>query len=141
VPQRFQTADIETRVELLTEAIRNPDKHAQELAAWAMHEPDYQLRVLSMRLWRKLDVPQSRSALVRGLYDANGDVSKAAANSLVSYGKDIEALVTWVLQDKGTPAPFYAMQVLAAVGARQVADKIVPLLRDDDARVRLMAAE
>jgi HEAT repeat protein len=105
-----------------------------------MHEPDHELRVLSMDLWRRLDVPQARSALVRGLYDANGYVSKAAGAALIGYGKDIEPLILWALEDKGTQGPFYAMQVLATVGAPKAAAGIVPLLRDDDPKVRITAA-
>ena len=106
-----------------------------------MFEPYYQLRVLSMQLWQKLDVAQSKPALTQGLYDGNGYVSKAAANSLISYGKDSEGLMIWALEDQGTQAPFYAAQVLAAIGAPQAAEKIAPLLRDDDPKVRIVAAE
>jgi HEAT repeat protein len=141
VLQRFQTSEIDTRAELLASEVRTPSKEAQELAFWATCEPDYETRVLSMQLFRKLDVAQSKTALLRGLYDSNGYVNKAAANSLVSYGKDIEPLMMWVLDDKGSKAPFYAMQILAAIGAPKAADKISVFLHDDDPQVRIMSAE
>jgi tetratricopeptide (TPR) repeat protein len=139
--QRFQTSDLDGRRELLADAIREPAKQGQELALWAMHEPDVELRVLSMQLWRKLDVAQSRPALLRGLYDNNGYVNKAAGNSLASYGKDIEPLMVWVLEDKDTEAPFYAMQILAIIGAQKAEDKVAAFLRDDDPTLRITAAE
>jgi hypothetical protein len=139
--QRLQTAAVPDRAELLVQALRSPGADGAELAGWAMYEPDPELRVLSMRLWRKLDVAQSGPALVCGLYDANGYVSKAAASALVHYGRDVTGILEWTLADRGTPGPFYAMQVLAAVGAHDSAGKIVPLLRDGDPKVRIMAAE
>lgn len=141
VRQRFQTADFDDRTRLLVEAIRKPDKEARDLAVWAMHEPDYELRVLSMQLWQKLDSAETKSALLRGLYDANGYVSKAASRGLIRYGKDIEPLMVWALEDKDTQAPFFSMQILAAIRATKSAEKILPLLRNDDPKVRIMAAE
>jgi tetratricopeptide (TPR) repeat protein len=141
VVQRFQIGSFDQRGELLTEAIRSPDKQSEDLARWAMHEPDYQLRVLSMSLWRKIDVPQSKRALVCGLHDTNGYVCKAAANQLVKYGKGIEDLMVWSLEDTETGASFYAVQVLAAIDARQSANSIAKLLGSDDHRVRIVAAQ
>jgi tetratricopeptide (TPR) repeat protein len=139
--QKMQTSNAEQRATLLDDSIRNPDPQAMPLALWAMHEPDHELRVLGVALLRKLDRAESKSALVCGLYDANGYVSKAAANALLNYGKDVEGLMTWVLEDKGTHAPFYAMQVLAKTKAASAAEKIVPFLRADDPKTRIMAAE
>jgi hypothetical protein len=118
VLQRFQMSGLQERGALLVEAIRNPDKKAKDLARWAMHEPDYEMRVLSMYLWRKLNVAQSKSALVCGLYDPNGYVCKAAGNSLIGYGKEVADLMVWVVEDKETGAPFYAKQVLAAISKK-----------------------
>jgi tetratricopeptide (TPR) repeat protein len=139
--QRFQTADVEGRAELLAEALRKPDKEGPELARWAMQEADHQLRVLSMQLWRKLDVAQSKPALMRGLYDSNGYVNKAAANNLIGYGKDIAPWMMWALEDKEAETPFYAMQVLAAIDYREGAERIVRFLRDEKPSTRIVAAE
>jgi tetratricopeptide (TPR) repeat protein len=139
--QRMQTSTAEQRATLLDESLRNPEPQAMPLALWAMQEPDYELRVLGVTLLRKLDRAGSKPALVCGLYDAHGAVSKAAANALITYGKDVEGLMTWVLEDKGTHAPFYAVQVLTKTKAASAAEKIAPLLRDDDPKTRIMAAE
>jgi len=140
--QRFQTSDLNGRGELLADAIREPAKQGQEeLALWAMHDADIEIRVLSMHLWRRLDVAQSKPALLRGLYDNNGYVNTAAGNSLASYGKDIEPLMAWLLEDKDTEAPFYAIQILAIIGAQKSEDKIAAFLRDDDPKLRITAAE
>jgi len=139
--QKMQTSNAEQRATLLEDALRNPGPKAMPLALWAMHEPNHELRVLGIRLVRKLDRAESKSALVCGLYDANGYVSKAAANALVTYGKDVEGLMTWVLEDKGSHAPFYAMQVLAKIKAASAAEKIAPFLGADDPKTRIMAAE
>jgi tetratricopeptide (TPR) repeat protein len=145
--QKMQTSTAEQRATLLDDSIRNPGPHAMPLALWALQEPDYELRVLAVALLRKLDRPESKSALVCGLYDANGYVNKAAANALLSYGKDVEGLMTWVLEDtwvlkdKDTHAAFYAMQVLAKTKSASAAVKIVPFLRDENPQTRIMAAE
>ena len=139
--QQMQTLNAEQRATLLDEALRNPDPQAMPLALWAMQEPDHQLRVLGVMLLRKLNLKESKPALVCGLYDANGYVSKAAGNALITYAQDVERLMIWVLEDTGTHAPFYAMQVLAKTKAASAGEEIAPFLRDDNPMTRLMAAE
>jgi HEAT repeat protein len=80
---------------------------------------------------------------MRGLYDPNGYVKKAAANNLIAYGKKIAPWAMWALEEKEeeVDAAFYAMQVLAAIDYREGAEKIVPFLRDDKPGTRIVAAE
>jgi tetratricopeptide (TPR) repeat protein len=139
--QKIQTSDVSERGKLLLAALRAPEKPAPEVALWAMQEPDYQIRVLAMELWRKVDGTRAKLALLRGLYDVNGYVSKAAADALVKEGKTIEHLMIWTLEDKGAQGPFYAVQVLSGIDARGSTEKIAPLLRDEDPKLRMMAAE
>jgi tetratricopeptide (TPR) repeat protein len=139
--QKYQTSSPDEQRQLIDEMIRKPDKANQNVALWAMQEPAYDLRVLALHLLRKLDTPESKLALLRGLYDTNGYVNKAAANALVTYGKDVEALVTSTLEDKGMPAPWYAMQVLVGIKANGAVNRIVPFLSDADSKMRIMAAE
>ncbi len=139
-PQRFQIGSENERAVLLSTALEHPDDHAAELARRAMYDPVYQIRVLSMHLWKKLDRPESQEMLLRGLYDVDGYVKKAAAGCLIEYGKEIAPLLVWTLDDRDYEAPFYAVQMLGAVGATDSVDKIVPFLRDPDSFVRQVAA-
>jgi HEAT repeat protein len=139
--QRFQLGSAEERAMILDEVADGPADQATTLAEWAMKEPDHQLRFMSMHLWQRLDVARSKPAILQGLYDSNGYVKKAAADALVSYGKDIEALAVWAIADKQFEASFYAMQILTLIDARDSADKMVPLLQDEDYKVRYLTAQ
>lgn len=139
--QRLQTADVSEKFGILSESIRAPGPDARALANFALGDGTVELRVLSMHLLRKLDDAQSKADLLLGIYDVNGYVNKAAANSLISYGKDVKELVASTLDDKETPAPFFAMQILASIGARDTIDKITPYLLDGDDDLRIVAAK
>lgn len=139
--QKLQTVPVLEKLEVLADAIRNPGDDAGTLAQYALSDAAFEPRVLSMELWRKLNVPQTKPALILGLYDTNGYVSKAAANALIAYGKDVEELVAATLDDNRTPAPLFAMQILAAVGAKDSSNKIAAYLLDEDYRLRLTAAK
>ena len=139
--QQMQTGTRNQRVEILIAEIEKPTAGAQTLADWAMYEPDPAVRTLAMQLWKALDRKQSRQRLASGLYDVNGYVRKAAANALVSYGKDVADTVRPILADKDLGVAFYAMQILAAVDDRDSAGAIVPYLKADDTNIRIIAAQ
>lgn len=139
--QQFQTSDVAGRAALLDEALRSPNKHSLELVRWALQDPDPPIRVMAINLAAKLGGADGQPVLIRALYDSNGDVCKAAVKALIARGKTVEKHIVWTLQDRDTPAPFYAVQVLAGVGATGSIDKIVPLLRDDDMNRRIVAAD
>lgn len=139
--QKLQTGSLETRADLLLAAIDTPSQDSHVLADWAMYEPDYQIRALSMALWRSIDHKRSRQALARGVYDVNGYVRKTAANAIASYDDGVADIALPILMDKELGVAFYAMQILAQANIPKAAASIAPYLRDADPTTRIMAAE
>lgn len=139
--QQLQTGSLETRAGVLLAAIDDPAQDSHILADWAMYEPDYEIRALSMALWRKIDHKGSRLALARGVYDVNGFVRKAAANAIASYAEGVSDIALPILMDEEFGVAFYAMQILAQSNIPEAAVSIAPYLRDADPTTRIMAAE
>ena len=50
------------------------------------------------------------------------------------FAKDIEKVMAWVIEDKDTSARFHAMRVLAQVAPNSAVDRMIALLRDEDAQ-------
>ena len=112
--QKLQTIAVGDRPRILLAELEKPSESAEAIAGWGMYEADDRTRVLAMQLWRKIDNEQSRERLAIGVYDVNGNVCKAAANSLVAYGKEISEAVRPILNDRELGVSFYAMQILSA---------------------------
>lgn len=139
--QKFQVSDFDARMSLLNQAILKPNKQMVGLALCAMREANYEVRVQGMWLLGKLDVEEAKVPLLLGLYDTNGYVSKAASNVLIAFGKEIEPMMLWVLEDTESGAPFYAMQILARIGATHAIEKIQTFLKDKNINTQMTAAD
>jgi hypothetical protein len=139
--EKMQVLTPQERAGALIAAVEKSAPEATAAALWLAQDGQFESRTIAIGVLRKLDRPESKPALVRGLYDADGYVNKAAANALISYGKSVERLVAPVLDDRDTGAPFFAMQVLAKIGATDMTEKIVPFLRDETPFTRIAAAE
>jgi tetratricopeptide (TPR) repeat protein len=138
--QSFQIEDADVRATIIQHRISAPDGESFELARLAVHDLVPEIRMLGMDLLTAIHSTAADEQLVIGLYDAHGGVCKAAASGLVARGKDSAKLVAPILEERDSPAVFYALQVIGQVGTKASADKIVPFLNDSRNDVRFVAA-
>jgi tetratricopeptide (TPR) repeat protein len=138
--QRFQTADPEGRAKLVSEHIDKPVKDSLELANLAIQDHVLEIRMLGVQLLADIKTAESRRLLVKALYDANGYIKKAAANTFIAAGKDSEALVLPILETKDDHAILYAVQIIGRIGGKEAGMKLVPLLKHEDAFIRTQTA-
>lgn len=107
----FHLADRAAKLAMLEAAEASGDNAWKPLATQALLEHDWVLRRTAIQMHRFFDALGSHEAFVRGIYDANENVAKAAATALANLGDSALPFVDALLASGDTETIAYARQI------------------------------